>query len=389
MAFSNTCACGRLAESFGGLCDRCVALQALGLDMHASDVQIENSYRTMVKVWHPDRFQSDPKLRLAAEEKLKEINAAHEYLAQGLVAQEAPRKSWQRAPDAPGPQTSFVAADVEEPEAKASKPKPESEPDEVRRILRRQRKVSMPKFLLKVGFALGAVATVAILWFVIDAILSSNPRTASEWDQFKAQMSRDIHASGLRLWGGATENLHSQKEEPAPAAAGPQQPLPPQQPPQQQTVAVAPATAGSETSRRVASPTHVAPAGQGAKPYVTSGLTPMEVLTILGNPTSSSGEKMFYNGSEIDFKNGHVAGWKIEPGKAAIRVKLWPETAPVPGLTRFAIGSSKSDVIALQGTPTLFSDNKFGYGKSVVFFQSDRVVGWNEDPGSVRLRVAH
>ena len=70
----------------------------------------------------------------------------------------------------------------------------------------------MPKFLVRVGFALGAVATVAILWFVIDAILSSNPSTAGEWDQFKAQMSRDIHASGLRLWGGATENLHNEKQ---------------------------------------------------------------------------------------------------------------------------------------------------------------------------------
>ena len=38
----------------------------------------------------------------------------------------------------------------------------------------------------------------------------------------------------------------------------------------------------------------------------------MEVISILGNPTSSSGEQMFYQGSEIDFKNGQVAGWKID-----------------------------------------------------------------------------
>jgi hypothetical protein len=114
----------------------------------------------------------------------------------------------------------------------------------------------------------------------------------------------------------------------------------------------------------------------------------MEVLAILGKPTSSSGEKMLYKNSEIDFRDGHVVGWKINSG-SPVRVKLWPDAAPSPGIASFAIGSTKSDVIALQGTPTFFSDNKFGYGNSAVLFQNDRVVGWNEDPGSVRLRVAH
>ena len=98
---------------------------------------------------------------------------------------------------------------------------------------------------------------------------------------------------------------------------------------------------------------------------------------------------MFYKGSEIDFQNGHVAGWKIDRASAPLRVKLWPEEAPHPDLAYFTLGSSKSDVIALQGTPTLFSDNKFSYGNSDVLFQNDHVVGWNEDSASVRLRVAH
>jgi hypothetical protein len=97
---------------------------------------------------------------------------------------------------------------------------------------------------------------------------------------------------------------------------------------------------------------------------------------------------MFYQGSEIDFRKGQVAGWKMD-AKSTIRVKLWPDRPPVPGATTFNVGSSKSDVIALQGTPTLFSDNEFGYGGSMVFFQNDRVVSWKEDPTSVRLRVPH
>jgi hypothetical protein len=112
------------------------------------------------------------------------------------------------------------------------------------------------------------------------------------------------------------------------------------------------------------------------------------VLSILGSPTSSTGEKMFYQGSEIDFRDGHVTGWKID-SRSPIRVKLWPDRPIVAGVATFNVGSSKSDVIALQGTPTMFSDNEFGYGGSVVFFQNDHVVSWKEDPASVRLRVPH
>jgi len=97
---------------------------------------------------------------------------------------------------------------------------------------------------------------------------------------------------------------------------------------------------------------------------------------------------MFYDKSEIDFKNGQVAGWKISP-TSPIRVKLWSNSPSVPGLATFGVGSSKSDVIALQGTPSYFSENEFGYGNSRVFFQNNRVTSWKENGASPPLRVAH
>jgi len=36
--------------------------------------------RDLVIVWHPDRFEGNPRLRKKAEEKVKEINAAYEYI---------------------------------------------------------------------------------------------------------------------------------------------------------------------------------------------------------------------------------------------------------------------------------------------------------------------
>jgi len=388
LSFAIRCACGNPAESFGGLCDRCVALQTLGLDHNASDAQIENAHRTLVKVWHPDRFQNDPKTRQTAEEKLKEINSAHEFLASG----EAARTQASARRGQPEQVTEPVVETV--PVEEETEPASDLNTPEIRRILRRQRqgRIFLPKLLLPVAFSFGAIAMLGVLWGGVDAILMSNPRTAVAWEQSKAEVIRDLQVSGLKLWGSAMASAHGQRDEKDAAGTPSQSPSPVVQ----ETPAGNPASVGESSvpaskSARLAGLPHiqVGDATQSVQPYVTSGLTPMEVLSILGKPTSSTGEKMVYNDSEVDFRNGRVVGWAINAKMSPIRVKLWPERALVPGVTQFALGSSKNDVIALQGTPTLFSDNKFGYGDSMVFFQNNRVIGWKEDPNSVQLRVAH
>lgn len=52
----------------------------------------------------------------------------------------------------------------------------------------------------------------------------------------------------------------------------------------------------------------------------------------------------------------------------------------VPG--SFTVGSSKDKVLAVQGTPTEFSDRVWKYGSSTVFFSSERVKGWDVWPDS-------
>ena len=44
----------------------------------ASQQDIRDAHRDLSKVWHPDRFNHEPRLRSKAEEKLKEINAAYD-----------------------------------------------------------------------------------------------------------------------------------------------------------------------------------------------------------------------------------------------------------------------------------------------------------------------
>src|SRR3954464_16032416 len=77
--------------------------EVLGLTTGSSEAQIKQAYRDLVKVWHPDRFSHDERLRLMAQDKLKEINGAYEFLIQRLSQE----------PVTPESETGFEAASEE------------------------------------------------------------------------------------------------------------------------------------------------------------------------------------------------------------------------------------------------------------------------------------
>lgn len=52
----------------------------LELQPGATHEQIRQSYRDMVNVWHPDRFENNPRLKEKATHKLQRINAAYANL---------------------------------------------------------------------------------------------------------------------------------------------------------------------------------------------------------------------------------------------------------------------------------------------------------------------
>jgi curved DNA-binding protein CbpA len=56
------------------------AFDVLSLRPGATPSEIKEAYRDLVKVWHPDRFGSDVRLREKAELQLKLINEAYRTL---------------------------------------------------------------------------------------------------------------------------------------------------------------------------------------------------------------------------------------------------------------------------------------------------------------------
>ena len=63
--------------------DRDKAYELLGVKPGVSNTELKAAHRDLAKVWHPDRFLHDPRLREKAQEKLKEINEAYELLISG------------------------------------------------------------------------------------------------------------------------------------------------------------------------------------------------------------------------------------------------------------------------------------------------------------------
>jgi DnaJ-class molecular chaperone len=51
--------------------------KTLDLKTGASIDDVRKAYKDMVRVWHPDRFAGNMRLRAKANEKLKEINLAY------------------------------------------------------------------------------------------------------------------------------------------------------------------------------------------------------------------------------------------------------------------------------------------------------------------------
>lgn len=52
------------------------AYQILGVELGASEATVREAHRDMVTVWHPGRYEHDPRLRVKAIERLRSVDEA-------------------------------------------------------------------------------------------------------------------------------------------------------------------------------------------------------------------------------------------------------------------------------------------------------------------------
>jgi curved DNA-binding protein CbpA len=64
--------------------------EILELKPSASMDELNQAYRDLVNIWHPDRFSHNPRLKEKAEKKLKEVNQAYETVRSFLSSKSGP-----------------------------------------------------------------------------------------------------------------------------------------------------------------------------------------------------------------------------------------------------------------------------------------------------------
>jgi len=101
--------------------------QTLGVRPDATAETIRQAYLDLARVWHPDRFQSDERLRKIAQERLREINEAHSILKRFRPAAAGPAVQAQAAAGSrPETRSATAAATEEPPPADSWRPSPAS-----------------------------------------------------------------------------------------------------------------------------------------------------------------------------------------------------------------------------------------------------------------------
>lgn len=112
--------------------------------------------------------------------------------------------------------------------------------------------------------------------------------------------------------------------------------------------------------------------------YFTIGSSVGEVHSIQGIPTRIEGNTWYYKDAKVIFLNGKVSDWTDSDGNrlhAQFGIDLQNAEKTV-----FSRGATKAEVRAVQGIPLRETPHVWEYGISRVYFDGEKVVGWQESP---------
>jgi hypothetical protein len=313
----------------------------LGLTPAASFVEVKRAYRAQVKACHPDRFVQQPHLQQQALETFHLINRAYATIRQASQQHHGPHTA--------APASAGTAAPPVQSRGPTSSTPRQTGPR--RRAARRP--VGTARRVPTWVVALAAFVTLRLLVTHSLVTIGLGP------------LPLPLTSPAVGRSGALAV--------PSPIDAEEQSLASPFVPPLPPPASDQPAPAQDTASLAAQSDT--------ALPYFTVGSTKAEVFAVQGPPTLTSTHLWEYGGSRVYFRHDRVTGWEIWP-RAPLKVKLLP-VAPLDTMSQyFTVGSTKDEVLTIQGTPSHFTERMWEYGQSRIYFDGDRVTRWHEWRGS-------
>ena len=361
--------------------------QILEIAPEATQEEVKRSYRELVKVWHPDRFSSDPKLQKKAQEKLKQINLAYEWICKGEAG--GPRRRTapagtsksQSGGQSRSSGSSGSTKNQGEPRTEAPRhpPPPQTQPASApttnwgRRI---------------VQFAV----TVLIIAVVKEAFSTSNRsrRKSYTYEELMAEQRRrpTDYAPPYNQPNRSSPNPEEPAIQPTPRVR--------QHLTLDQVVELHSEAIKLRSDLRL-SVTEFSRYMQTNQPEYDFSEGIAYSLTPIPEHTEPVPPKLSASGLErliLSDKPDSGPGEMVAPSKPTLDRTRIVEVAlsktgdsflPTPSRDFFTVGSTKDEVLVVQGTPSQFNDSSFTYGNSTVEFRNGKVASWYD--GYPKLKV--
>ena len=369
-----------------GVVDPSIAkhLETLGVSERASIKEAKQAHRDLAAVWHPDRFSDNPRLQDKATEKLKEINVAYEALVKyhethgGFIIPAAGTAGGREETPVtePGPEEDVAEETPGEEEISGSS------------------WGARHMVFLSVLIALCLVGIVFMIQTRKRIDFKNVPHSQPPYQATVAESGPPAGKAAAKP--PSPEKIAPVKERtvPAPKAAVAGKYITLGSSKEQVLAALGPPPQSSENrwvygssyveftkglvtgwSNSSLNPLNVrlAPSRETSGESFTLGSSRDQVSAVQGTPTQVSKNRWSYGFSYVDFEKGKVKSWyssRMDP----LNVVMTP--AREPDQEYFTVGSSKEEVLALQGTPTRLTETRWGYGYSYVDFEKGKVVKW-------------
>lgn len=121
--------------------------------------------------------------------------------------------------------------------------------------------------------------------------------------------------------------------------------------------------------------------------YFTLGSSRQEVEKIQGTPTSIIGNTWDYEFSSVYFEDEKVSGYSNISHNLSVKLLPGTKTSTKHTHSYFTIGSSKDEVLAIQGTPSSIIGTTWDYEFSSVYFDGDKVSGYSNISQNLKIRA--